>query len=308
MLLENSTGGAAVTLNHADASSQKNENAFSISCEFFPPKDDAGQDVLKNTLIALSEFSPDFYSVTYGAGGSNSHRSVATAQYIKETTNVPTIGHLTCVGVTRDDLAQEIRKFEQAGLDGILALRGDPVGGPTAPWVTTPDGFTHADELVQLVRSVSTLPVGVAAFPDIHPASAGNAEQDIDVLIRKEELGATFAITQFVFASERYGELVEHLQTRGSKLTLYPGIMPVTNYMQIVRMLELSGGHMPTATRMKFYKFQNDPESLKALGIEVAVQICQELIEMKAPGLHFYTLNQSGPTTAVLGQLALSNS
>lgn len=276
-----------------------------ISFELFPPKDDAGQATLENTLRELTTYKPEFFSMTYGAGGSNSERSLKAAQFVRTTTNVPTIGHLTCVGATRDQLAEEIRNFERVGLDGVLALRGDPVGGPSAPWVSTADGFTHADELVQLVRSISTLPVGVAAFPDVHPASNGNADQDIDVLLRKEELGATFAITQFVFASDRYEELLERLAKRGSQLTVYPGVMPVTNYMQIVRMLELSGGHMPTATRMRFYRYQNDPQSLKALGIEVAVQICEDVFALGAPGLHFYTLNQSEPTTAVLKQLSM---
>ena len=276
-----------------------------ISFEFFPPKDETGQATLEKTVSELGTYSPAFVSVTYGAGGTTRDRSLKTAAQIKQSTGVPIIGHLTCVGATRDELVSEIRSFESAGLDGVLALRGDPVGGPAAPWTTTENGLAHADELVQLVGSVSSLPVGVAAFPDIHPASHGNLTQDIDVLLRKEELGATFAITQFVFASNRYEELVEALDKRGSKLAVYPGIMPVTSYMQIVRMLELSGGHMPTATRLRFARFQNDPESVRALGIEVAVQICEDVFALGAPGLHFYTLNQSEPTKSVLERLSM---
>jgi methylenetetrahydrofolate reductase (NADPH) len=280
-------------------------NKPQISFEFFPPKDEAGQAILDNTVAELGAHSPDFVSVTYGAGGSTRDRSLKTASRIKHQAQIPTIGHLTCVGATRDELVAEIRSFEEAGLDGVLALRGDPVGGPAAPWTATQDGLTHADELVQLIGSVSSLPVGVAAFPDIHPASLGNLAQDIDVLLRKEELGATFAITQFVFASNRYEELVEALAKRGSKLAVYPGIMPVTSYMQIVRMLELSGGHMPTATRLRFARYQNDPESIRALGIDVAVQICEDVFALGAPGLHFYTLNQSEPTKSVLERLSM---
>lgn len=276
-----------------------------ISFEFFPPKDETGQATLDKTVAELDAYSPAFVSVTYGAGGTTRDRSLKTATGIKQSTGTPTIGHLTCVGATRDELVAEIRSFESAGLDGVLALRGDPVGGPAAPWTTTDDGLSHADELVQLVGSVSSLPVGVAAFPDIHPASQGNFQQDIDVLLRKEELGATFAITQFVFASNRYEELVEALSKHGSNLAVYPGIMPVTSYMQIVRMLELSGGHMPTATRLRFARFQNDPESVRALGIEVAVQICEDVFALGAPGLHFYTLNQSEPTKSVLERLSM---
>ena len=276
-----------------------------ISFEFFPPKDETGQATLDKTVEVLRTYSPAFVSVTYGAGGSTRDRSLKTATSIKHTAGIPTIGHLTCVGATRDELVTEIRLFESAGLDGVLALRGDPVGGPAAPWTTTENGLTHADELVQLIGSVSSLPVGVAAFPDIHPASQGNLQHDIDVLLRKEELGATFAITQFVFASDRYEQLVTELEKRGSKLAVYPGIMPVTSYLQIVRMLELSGGHMPTATRMRFARFQNDPESVRALGIDVAVQICEDVFALGAPGLHFYTLNQSEPTKSVLEGLSM---
>lgn len=281
------------------------ESGVKISFEFFPPKDEAGQATLDATVLALRSYQPAFASVTYGAGGSTRDRSLKTASGIKRSAAVPTIGHLTCVGATRDELVAEIRAFESAGLDGILALRGDPVGGPAAPWVSTKDGLNHADELVQLISSVSALPIGVAAFPDVHPASHGDLQKDIDVLLRKEELGATFAITQFVFASSRYEELVSALAQRGSKLAVYPGIMPVTSYLQIVRMLELSGGHMPTATRMRFARYQNDPEAVRALGIEVAVQICEDVFALGAPGLHFYTLNQSAPTIAVLDSLSM---
>jgi len=276
-----------------------------ISFEFFPPKDETGQATLDATVQALRRYQPAFTSVTYGAGGSTRDRSLKTAAGIRIATDVPTIGHLTCVGATRDELVSEIRAFESAGLDGILALRGDPVGGPAAPWTSTKDGLTHADELVQLISSVSALPIGVAAFPDVHPASHGDLQKDIDVLLRKEELGATFAITQFVFASNRYEELITALAQRGSKLAVYPGIMPVTSYLQIVRLLELSGGHMPTATRLRFARYQNDPEAVRALGIEVAVQICEDVFALGAPGLHFYTLNQSAPTISVLNALSM---
>jgi methylenetetrahydrofolate reductase (NADPH) len=186
-----------------------------------------------------------------------------------------------------------------------LALRGDPVGGPTAPWVTTPGGFDYADQLVELAAKIGGFSIGVAAFPDVHPASEGNFAKDINVLLRKEELGATFAITQFVFDSGRYEALRNALDARGSKLSIYPGIMPVTSYPQIVKMLELSGGYMPKATRLRFARYQNDPESLKQLGIDVAVQVCEDVFALGAEGLHFYALNTSGPTAAIIKQLSM---
>jgi methylenetetrahydrofolate reductase (NADPH) len=214
-----------------------------------------------------------------------------------------TIGHLTLVGATRAQLVDVLSQYEADGLSGVLALRGDPVGGATAPWTATEGGFTYAEELVALARETQ-LEIGIAAFPDVHPASQGNFVKDIQVLLRKEQAGATFAITQFVFDSGRFEAMRDALDKRGSQLRLYPGIMPVTNYNQIVRMLELSGGYMPTATRLRFAKYQNDPDSLKALGIDIAVQICEDVVALGADGLHFYTMNNAGPTLSVVEKLS----
>lgn len=278
-----------------------------ISFEFFPPKDNQGESNLHATIEALKKFNPDFVTLTYGAGGSTRDRTVRIAAEIILRHQIPTMAHLTCVGSTRDELTEILREYTNAGVKDLLALRGDPVGGPTSEWISTPGGFDYADQLVDLATKVGGFNVGVAAFPDVHPASHGNFQQDIDVLLRKEELGATFAITQFVFDSERYAQLLFTLRDRGSKLTLYPGIMPVTNYMQIVRMLELSGGTMPSATRLKFARYQNDPASIKELGIEVAARICEEVFEVGAEGFHFYTLNSALATSQVVSALSMLN-
>jgi len=278
-----------------------------ISFEFFPPKDDQGESNLHATIEALKKFNPDFVTLTYGAGGSTRDRTVRIAAEIILRHQIPTMAHLTCVGSTRDELTEILREYAKAGVKDLLALRGDPVGGPTSEWISTPGGIDYADQLVDLATKVGGFNVGVAAFPDVHPASHGNFQQDIDVLLRKEELGATFAITQFVFDSERYAQLLFTLRDRGSKLTLYPGIMPVTNYMQIVRMLELSGGTMPSATRLKFARYQNDPASIKELGIEVAARICEEVFEVGAEGFHFYTLNSALATSQVVSALSMLN-
>jgi methylenetetrahydrofolate reductase (NADPH) len=155
------------------------------------------------------------------------------------------------------------------------------------------------------MASGTALEVGVAAFPDVHPASNGNFLQDIQVLLRKEDKGASFAITQFVFDSGRFEALRNALDQRGSRLRLYAGIMPVTNYGQIVRMLELSGGYMPTTTRLRFARYQNDPQALRELGVEIATAICHDVIALGADGLHFYTLNQSEPAVQVISRLGL---
>jgi len=278
-----------------------------ISFEFFPPKDVESEANLWKTIDELQQFKPDFVSITYGAGGGTRDRTVRIASEFIEKTGVQVIGHLTCVGSTRAELVEILGEYKDAGFHGLLALRGDPVGGPTAPWVTTPGGFDYADQLVELASEIGGFSIGVAAFPDVHPASDGNFMQDINVLLRKEELGATFAITQFVFDSGRYEALRNALDARGSKLSIYPGIMPVTSYPQIVRMLELSGGYMPKATRLRFARYQNDQASLKKLGIDVAVQVCEDVFALGAEGLHFYALNNAGPTSEIIKQLSMLN-
>lgn len=279
-------------------------SAPTISFEFFPPKDPIGEEQLWHALSGLNELHPDFVSVTYGAGGSTRERTIAIACDIFERTGLRTMAHLTCVGSTRDELTQILLQYKQANITDILALRGDPVGGPSATWIPTPGGLNHADELVKLAADIGDFTIGVAAFPDIHPASRGNFEQDINVLLRKEALGATVAITQFVFDSAAYARLIDELAKRGSNLEIYPGIMPVTNYRQISRMLELSGGKMPEAYLSKFEALKDNPDDVRALGIEIATKICYEVHESGAAGFHFYTLNTSTATTEVVANLS----
>ena len=171
----------------------------SYSFEFFPPKDVEGEEPLWAAIEGLKAIAPDFVSVTYGAGGSTRDRSIRIAQEITQRTGISTVAHLTCVGSTRDELIAILHSYKEAGITSILALRGDPTGGPSAPWTSAPGGFNHADELVQLADEFGGFTIGVAAFPDGHPASNGDFAKDVDVLIRKEELGATFATTQFFF-------------------------------------------------------------------------------------------------------------
>jgi len=278
-----------------------------ISFEFFPPKDEQGEIQLWRAIDELHSINADFVSVTYGAGGSTRDRTVRIACEIFERTGFRTIAHLTCVGSTREELSEILLHYKESGISDVLALRGDSTAGPSAPWTKTIDGFDHAEQLVELAAGIGDFVIGVAAFPDGHPASNGNLEQDVEVLLRKEQAGATFAITQFVFDSNSYARLVGALQDRGSALTVYPGIMPVTSYRQIKRMLELSGGHMPISILEKFDRFQDDPGSVRALGIEVATQICEEVYLAGAEGFHFYTLNSATATAQVISNLSMSN-
>ena len=274
-----------------------------ISIELFPPKDSAGEERLWSAIASLREISPDYVAVTYGAGGSTRDRTIRITSEITARTQLPTVAHLTCVGSTRDELIDVLNKYKSAGIRSILAIRGDPQGGPSAAWIATPDGLDHADQLVALASEVGGFTIGVAAFPDGHPASQGNFDRDIEVLLRKEELGATFATTQFFFTAEKYFDLVERLRSRGSHLTVMPGIMPISNVKQLIRMAELSGTPIPSDVEQKFLALDGDSDAVRDYGRELATTLCQKLLAGGAPGLHFYTMNTSTATREIFAQI-----
>ncbi len=277
-----------------------------ISFEFFPPKSKEAEETLWDTIEKLSVVSPNFISVTYGAGGSTRERTIKFACEIFDRTSCRTIAHLTCVGSTKTEVAAILASFKAAGITDVLALRGDPENGPAAPWVTTEGGFEHADELVEMAAGFDSFIIGVAAFPDIHPGSQNDFNQDIEVLLRKEELGATFAVTQFVFQPKSYEKLINELARRGSKLTVYPGILPVTSYKQFTRMLDFANGEIPAELMAQFERFQSDPRATRELGIETATRMSNAVLEAGAEGLHFYTLNQAEACLEVIGRLGLA--
>ena len=278
----------------------------SYSFEFFPPKDTQGEERLWAAMTGLEALHPDFISVTYGAGGSTRDRTIAITSHITERTKIPTVAHLTCVGSTKTELIEILGKYREAGITSILALRGDPVGGPSAPWSTTPGGFDHADQLVELAKDLGGFSIGVAAFPDGHPASGGNFEKDIDVLIKKESLGATFATTQFFFEVDRWRKLVDRLSARGSSLPIIAGILPVTNVKQLSRMSELGGTPIPDSIMKRFLEVEDDSEAVRALGVEIATDLCQKLLAEGVPGIHFYTMNSSTATREIYENLGVS--
>ena len=271
----------------------------SYSFEFFPPKDVEGEERLWHAIEGLKSIAPDFVSVTYGAGGSTRDRSIRIAREITDRTGIPTVAHITCVGSTRAELLEILHSYKDAKISSILALRGDPIGGPLAPWIPTENGFTHADQLVELASECGGFKIGVAAFPDGHPSSKGDFDKDIDVLIRKEQLGATFATTQFFFDVRAYINLVDRLAKRGSSLTVIPGILPVTNVKLLHRMAELGGTPIPSHIAQAFADIESDSQAVRNVGVEIATKLCQELLEAGAPGLHFYTMNSSTATVEI---------
>ena len=279
-------------------------SSASFSIEFFPPKDEAGEARLWSALSELEKARPDFVSVTYGAGGSTRDRTVRITSEVTARTGIPTIAHLTCVGSTQAELISILEQYRKAGIKSILALRGDPQGGPSAQWITTPGGFDHADQLVSLAHDKG-FEVGVAAFPDGHPASHGDFSRDITVLLEKERRGATFATTQFFFDVDRYFVLVEALRSAGSQLDIYPGILPITNAAQLRRMAELSGTPLPQSVRERIEAVESDVAEVRKVGIDIASEICAELLARGVPGLHFYTMNSAASTLEIVKRIGL---
>ena len=276
----------------------------SFSFELFPPKTDEGERALWSTVRDLEALGPTFVSVTYGAGGSTRDRTVRVTAQIAAETDMTAVAHLTCVGASRTELSEVIEEYGASGVNTILALRGDPPGGPGQPWVAHPDGLEHADELVALIRSLGDFSIGVAAFPEGHPESA-SLDDDARVLAAKQRAGAEFAITQFLFTAADYGRLCDRAAHFGCTMPIVPGIMPVTNVAQIERFAALSGAAFPPDLAAAFALVKDDPVAVQQLGVEVAVDLSRELLDMGAPGLHFYTLNRSTSTREVYEALGL---
>jgi methylenetetrahydrofolate reductase (NADPH) len=276
----------------------------SFSFELFPPKTDEGERLLWQTVREIEALKPTFVSVTYGAGGSTQDRTVRLTGEIATDTTVTPVGHLTCVGATREELREVIGQYAANGVTNLLALRGDPPTGLDTAWEPHPGGFQHAVELVELIRTLGSFSVGVAAFPEGHPESA-SLEQDARVLAMKQAAGAEFAITQLFFRVEDYERLVESAAAAGCSMPIVPGIMPVTNVAQIERFAALSGAQFPAELAERFHAVADDVEAVTRLGVEVAAGMCQRLLELGAPGLHFYTLNRSRSTIEVYEALGL---
>ncbi|GAA6525735.1 methylenetetrahydrofolate reductase [NAD(P)H] [Intrasporangium sp. DVR] len=273
-----------------------------FSFEFFPPKDDAAAEQLWGAIRSLEKVSPSFISITYGAGGSTRDRTVRLTQRVLEETSLTPMAHLTCVGHSVAELRQVVGHYAAAGVRNILALRGDPEGGLGRPWVAHPQGLNHADELVRLIRGLGDFTVGVAAFPDGHPESR-SIEDDVETLLRKEREGAEFAITQMVFDVDHYLRLRDELVRRGSGLPVIPGLMPITNTRQVIRMAELAGQPMPTAVTDRLERHGDDAEAVRQEGLAIATEAARRMLDEGAPGIHFITMNRSSATLEVFGNL-----
>lgn len=268
------------------------------SFEFFPPADDDGEELLWRTIADLEPLQPTFVSVTYGAGGTSQERTVRVIGRIARESSMIPVGHLTLVGQSRNDVEQVLKQYAAAGVSQVLAIRGDPKGGPRAPWVTHPEGMDFAIELVELARQHGGLEVSVAAFPEGHP-DAPSRDADADVLAAKARAGASFAITQLFFRASDYFELVDRMQVRDCEMPVIPGIMPILNFRQVARMAELSGAEIPPEVLAVIEPVADDPAEVRRRGINLAIDLCRDLLAGGAPGLHFITLNRSKATREI---------
>lgn len=271
------------------------------SFEFFPPKSDEATKLLEQTIGELEPLGPSFVSVTYGAGGSTRERTRDVVLHIERDTSIPAMAHLTCIGHTRAELVDILTGYRSAGIENILALAGDPPAGEDAP--TAAAELAYALDLVELVREVGDFSVGVAAHPELHPRSP-NRESDRIHLAAKLAV-ADFGITQFFFRASDYLTMIDELAALGCTKPVLPGIMPVTNAGQVQRFAEMAGAEFPADLAARLVAASDDPAEVRRIGVEVATELCQELLDAGVPGLHFYTLNRSTATREIYANLGL---
>jgi methylenetetrahydrofolate reductase (NADPH) len=275
-----------------------------FSFEFFPPKDDEGMERLFHTISELEYDDPAFVSVTYGALGSTRDRTLNVVRRIKQETDVEPMAHFTCVGATVEELRATLDEMREIGIDNVLALRGDPPQGETQ-WRQTPGGLKYSTELIDMISREYPFAIGAASFPEVHP-EARDLEHDLRFLRRKVDSGATFLITQLFFDNDLYFEFVEAARERGIEVPIVPGIIPVTNYKQLKRITSMCGASIPEDFERELAARQDDPEAVKDLGVSFATLQCADLLARGAPGIHFYTLNKSPATRAILAALRAS--
>ncbi len=274
-----------------------------FSFEFFPPKTDEGEQTLRATLEDLRAFEPDFASVTYGAGGSTRDRTLEVTKWLKQELGIEAMAHLSCVGATREELSTILDGIAEAGIENVLALRGDPPRGETE-WKPHPGGLHYSTELAALITGRYPFSVGAACFPEVHP-EAPDLAHDLRFLKQKVESGASFLITQLFFDNEAYFQFLEEARAAGIDVPIIPGIMPITDVKQIKTITGMCKASIPERLLEALEWRAADRDAVLQLGVAYATLQCAELLARGAPGIHFYTLNRSPATRAILSSLRL---
>ena len=277
-------------------------NRPSISFEFFPTKTEAGHEKLMDVARQLAAYKPDFFSCTYGAGGSTRDRTLNTVLQLDGEVKVPTAPHLSCVGDSKAELLELLNLYKNAGIKRIVALRGDlPSGMGMAS-----GELRYANELVEFIRTETGdhFHIEVAAYPEMHP-QARNFESDIANFVRKAKAGADSAITQYFFNADSYFYFVERVRKLGVDIPVVPGIMPITNYSKLARFSDACGAEIPRWVRKQLEAYGDDSDSIRAFGEQVITEMCERLLQGGAPGLHFYSMNLAGPSLAIWNNLDL---
>jgi methylenetetrahydrofolate reductase (NADPH) len=275
-----------------------------FSFEFFPPKTEAGEQNLYRALDELKPLQPSFVSVTYGAGGSSRSKTIEIVKRIKEDFGLEAMAHFTCVGATVPELRDTLDEMQRAGIDNVLALRGDPPEGQEA-WTKTDGGLEYSSELVELIGGDYEFAIGAACFPETH-IHAESAESDLRYLAEKVRSGVDFLITQMFFDNNFYFDFVRRARAAGIGVPIIPGIMPITRVGQVERMASMCGSAIPEGLRAELRAREDDAEAVLDFGVANATLQCAELLAAGAPGIHFYTLNRSPATRAILSALKLA--
>jgi methylenetetrahydrofolate reductase (NADPH) len=274
-----------------------------FSFEFFPPKTEEGERNLYNALAELKPLEPAYVSVTYGAGGSTRDKTIEIVSRIKQEYGLEAMAHFTCVGATVDQLRDTLDEMREVGIDNVLALRGDPPAGQEE-WVKTEGGLEYSRELVDLIRRDYPFTIGAACFPETH-IHASSAEDDLRYLKAKVDAGAAFLITQLFFDNAVYEDFVARARAIGIDVPIIPGILPITNIAQLKRITGMCGASIPDGLMRELELRADEPEAVLDFGVAYATLQCAELLAKGAPGIHFYTLNRSPATRAILGALKL---
>ncbi|MBT3184650.1 MAG: methylenetetrahydrofolate reductase [NAD(P)H] [Nitrospina sp.] len=278
-----------------------NDAAPIFSFEFFPPKDSEGFATLYETIARLKPSVPAYVSVTYGAGGSTRAKTVDLVGKIKNAIGIESMAHLTCVGHDQQEIRSVLESLQAQDIENVLALRGDPPQGEET-FVKTEGGFEYASELVAFIKNNFTFCIGAACYPEGH-VECPDLDKDIENLQRKVDSGVDFLITQLFFDNRYYFDFLDRAQKKNINVPVVPGIMPILNLKQIKRFTKMCGAHLSDELLAKFEDVQDDNEKVRQIGIRHAISQCRELLENKAPGIHFYTLNRSKATLAILEEL-----